>query len=132
MSERRIYKYQGTLIGDDRVDGLIAQEGNKVSTDEFEKLVKVTPTDINIDSQNNLILEHDGKEISKQKKLVNLPIKHLDFNINSYTLDTIYTFDSAEGLELKSYIDLTTVSKGSCILVININDQELFLFQSET
>ncbi len=66
MSERRIYKYQGILIGDDRVDGLLAQVDNKVSTDEFEKLVKVTPTDIAIKDNNKIILKHDSEEISGQ------------------------------------------------------------------
>jgi len=34
----------------------------------YEKLVEVMPTDINVDSDSKLILEHDGVEITGQKK----------------------------------------------------------------
>lgn len=42
--------------------------GDGVSNKKFEDLVKVTPTDINVDSNGFLILDHDGKEITGQKK----------------------------------------------------------------
>lgn len=38
-----------------------------------ENLTKVMPTDINVDSNHNLILEHDGTEITGQKKKVVIP-----------------------------------------------------------
>ena len=40
------------------------------NTQNIENLSAVTPTDINVDSEYNLILEHDGTEITGQKKLV--------------------------------------------------------------
>ena len=38
-----------------------------------ENLTKVMPTDINVDSEHKLILEHDGTEITGQKKQVVVP-----------------------------------------------------------
>ena len=43
------------------------------NTQNIENLSAVTPTDINVDSNYNLILEHDGTEITGQKKLIKLP-----------------------------------------------------------
>lgn len=40
------------------------------NTQSIENLSAVMPTDINVDSNYNLILEHDGTEITGQKKLV--------------------------------------------------------------
>ena len=40
------------------------------NTQNIENLSAVTPTDINVDSNYNLILEHDGTEITGQKKLI--------------------------------------------------------------
>lgn len=36
--------------------------------EQFEALVKVTPTDINVDEEGYLYLEHDGAKLSGQKK----------------------------------------------------------------
>lgn len=43
------------------------------NTQDIENLSAVMPTDINVDSNYNLILEHDGTEITGQKKLIKLP-----------------------------------------------------------
>lgn len=43
---------------------------NYVTNEKFENLVKVTPTDININSNNELYLEHDGEEITGQTKKI--------------------------------------------------------------
>lgn len=42
------------------------------NTQNIENLSAVMPTDINVDSNYNLILEHDGNEITGQKKLLKL------------------------------------------------------------
>lgn len=42
--------------------------GDGVSEKQFENLVKVVPTDIAIDANGFPVLEHDGKEITGQKK----------------------------------------------------------------
>lgn len=51
----------------------------------IENLSAVIPTDINVDSNYNLILEHDGTEITGQKKKLKYTIKYKknsrDFNI---------------------------------------------------
>lgn len=46
-----------------------------------ENLTKVMPTDINVDSNGNLILEHDGVEITGQKKLIT-PLIRKNYNVN--------------------------------------------------
>ena len=43
------------------------------NTQNIENLSAVTPTDINVDSNYNFILENDGTEITGQKKLIKLP-----------------------------------------------------------
>lgn len=48
----------------------VVKRNSNGNIDEVEQLTKVMPTDINIDSNNYLILEHDGTEITKQKKQV--------------------------------------------------------------
>lgn len=45
---------------------------NYVTNEKFENLVKVTPTDININSDNEIYLEHDGVEITGQTKKVKI------------------------------------------------------------
>ena len=40
------------------------------NTQNIENLSAVTPTDINVDTDFNLVLEHDGKVITGQKKLL--------------------------------------------------------------
>lgn len=43
------------------------------NTQSIENLSAVMPTDINVDSNYNLIIEHDGTEITGQNKLIKLP-----------------------------------------------------------
>ena len=52
-----------------------------------ENLTKVMPTDINVDSNGNLILEHDGVEITGQKKLIT-PLIRKNYNVNVGEWDT--------------------------------------------
>lgn len=52
-----------------------------------ENLAKVMPTDINVDSNHNLILEHDGVEITGQKKQVVVP--PWDFTGSIFNLGSI-------------------------------------------
>lgn len=54
----------------------------------MDEIVKVTPTDINIDSNGNLILEHDGIEITGQKKQVAV-----------YTKEQVNTLLNSAGLK---------------------------------
>lgn len=105
MSEqRRIYKYQGTLIGDDRVDDLIAQVDNKVSTDEFEKLVKVTPTDIAVKDNNKIILKHDSEEISGQTN----PVEFKTINNQSLLGAGNINIDAGSAVILEAGMTVTT------------------------
>lgn len=100
----------------------------------FEELVKVTPTDINVDANGNLILEHDGVEISNQKKLAkfktlfgNMTL-YGDGNIDLYrhfiTLnDTIYLeYLSSNNLTADSLQDLTTLTKAKNGTKIKISE----------
>lgn len=57
-----------------------------------ENLAKVMPTDINVDSNHNLILEHDGVEITGQKKQVVVP--PVTYSVSPVAYDTIFSFDS--------------------------------------
>ena len=104
MSDRRIYKYQGTLIGDDRVDDLIAQVDNKVSTDEFEKLVKVTPTDIAVKDNNKIILKHDSEEISGQTN----PVEFKTINEQSLLGKGNINIDAGSTVILEAGMEVTT------------------------
>lgn len=54
---------------------------------------KVIPTDINVDSNGNLILEHDGQEITGQKKQVLIPKWALNKNKFFTSGNTIYISD---------------------------------------
>lgn len=71
------------------------------NTQNIENLSAVTPTDINVDSDFNLVLEHDGKVITGQKKLLKLfkYAKNGDFvyDKNIY----IYNSSSAKFKEFK-------------------------------
>lgn len=81
FEDYRIYKYKGVLIGDNRYNDVVKQmhdveeaiaNGAEVnladmaSLEQFEALVKVTPTDIGLDSDNKLQLLHDGEVITGQ------------------------------------------------------------------
>lgn len=52
------------------------------NTQNIENLSTVTPTDINVDSEYNLILEHDGTEITSQKKLVKNRLVQIDKDLH--------------------------------------------------
>lgn len=57
-----INRVNATVAG---LEGAIDKTNNTI-----EEMNKVMPTDINVDSNNKLILEHDGVEITGQKKLL--------------------------------------------------------------
>lgn len=76
MSENlRITKLHGIQIADTRVDDLIKNMNNGggnnpgVTSEKFEELVAVTPTDIAFDENGKLILKHDSNVITKQTPL---------------------------------------------------------------
>ena len=80
----------------EQVDATKTQvETNKANiatnTQNIENLSAVTPTDINVDSKYNLILEHDGKEITGQKKKTNLVFSYekLYGELNKYSIVSI-------------------------------------------
>lgn len=99
---------------------------------EFEK---VMPTDINIDSTGNLILEHDGIEITGQKKQVevytkeqiealltriefslfrhDLLIEHTRTSYDEYAFKIYITYYSKNPLIVDSVQDLTRVTKAT-------------------
>ena len=108
---------------------------NPTSTNmTFEELVKVTPTDINVDSTGALILEHDGVEISNQKKALKFKTLFGDMtlygegNIDLYrhfiTLnDTTYLeYLSSNNLTADSLQDLTTLTKAKNGTKIRISE----------
>lgn len=59
--------------------------------DGDENLAKVMPTDINVDSEHNLILEHDGTELAGQKKQVVVP--PVTYTVSPVAYDKIFSFD---------------------------------------
>ena len=61
------------------------------NTQNIENLSAVMPTDINVDSNYNLILEHDGTEITGQKKKTNLVFSYetLYGELNKYSIVSI-------------------------------------------
>lgn len=69
MSERRIYKYNGTLIGDNRVDELLKNSDEYITPTKFEELVAQTPTDVKFNTEGNMVLMHDTNVITKQTPL---------------------------------------------------------------
>lgn len=71
------------------MDGLETAIDNTNAT--IENMNKVIPTDINSDNNGYLILEHDGVEITGQKKVVNilkntdLYVHYLEFSVDEST-----------------------------------------------
>ena len=65
------------------------------NTQNIENLSAVTPTDINVDSDFNLVLEHDGKVITGQKKLVK-SFKYAENGDFVYDKN-IYIYNSSSG-----------------------------------
>lgn len=65
----------GLVSADTTNKANIAKNTQDIATNaqNIENLSAVIPTDINVDSNYNLILEHDGTEITGQKKLVKSP-----------------------------------------------------------
>ena len=82
-NKRNIATLQGDVAGlkqDNQttkttIAGLVSD--NTQNKQNIENLSAVIPTDINVDSDYNLVLEHDGTEITGQKKNVKA---HWDFN----------------------------------------------------
>lgn len=80
------------------------------NTQNIENLSAVTPTDINIDSEYNLILEHDGTEITGQKKLFKATFIS-DINNNSF-----YSVFSKNGNKYTKNIEVTLQNAGQSYL----------------
>lgn len=59
------------------------------ASEALDNLNKVMPTDINLDANNHLILEHDGTEITGQKKQVVIPRYEKDTNDYYYAVETV-------------------------------------------
>ena len=78
------------------------------NTQNIENLSAVTPTDINVDSNYNLILEHDGKEITGQKKKTNLVFSYekLYGEINKYSIVSILLDRSDNSTYIKGNLKL--------------------------
>ena len=76
------------------------------NTQNIENLSAVMPTDINVDSDYNLILEHDGKEITGQKKLFKTTFIS-DINSNSF-----YSVFSKNGNKYTKNIEVTLQNAG--------------------
>ena len=101
-------------------------------------VIKNMPTDINVDNEARLILEHDGKEITGQKKLVEfktifgnqslLGEGNIDLYRHFLTLTTVnatyyLNYWSSNNLKCNSLQDLTTITKaveGTKIAISNI------------
>lgn len=77
------------------------------NTQNIDNLSAVMPTDINVDSEYNYILEHDGEVITGQKKNVKA---HWDFD-NSYSTIFEYQIDSI----IVSRID-NKIQKGNIVM----------------
>lgn len=64
--------------------------------DSIGQIDKILPTDINVDSEHKLILEHDGTEITGQKKQVVVPPFEFNKTASNFRLvdsdNTYYTF----------------------------------------
>lgn len=71
-------------------DELVAIKQNIMRIENnITEIEKVMPTDINIDTSGHLILEHDGKEITGQKKQVVMPIYEKDKQNYYYAVETV-------------------------------------------
>lgn len=119
------FNVENKLLKRTDINKIMPRATDVVANFTFDELVKVTPTDINIDANGNLILEHDVVEISNKKKLAKFKTffgdmtLYGDGNIDLYrhfiTLnDTIYLeYLSSNNLTADSLQDLTTVTKAS-------------------
>ena len=85
-------KEQITLMNTniDNIENALASHTTEIDNniDTINALNKVMPTDINTDSNGTLILEHDGVEITGQKKQVVIPIYEKDEQNYFYAVDT--------------------------------------------
>ena len=72
------------------------------NTQDIENLSAVMPTDINVDSDYNYILEHDGTEITGQKKL----IKTNWTNYNYGNFDYVYSITKSKDLIEKGAVSI--------------------------
>lgn len=94
-----VTKEQVGLGNVDNTSDLDKPISNATST-ALEDLNKVMPTDINVDSNHKLILEHDGTEITGQKKQVLIPPFIKDGLDYALPYDTITAFALKAGLRL--------------------------------
>ena len=108
-----VTKEQVGLGNVDNTSDLDKPISNATST-ALENLTKVMPTDINVDSDGNLILEHDGTEITGQKKQVVLPPFSKESS-STFTLDDILKLNM---LKISNFI--------------NFNDNVILMLQYST
>ena len=108
---------------------------------------KVMPTDINVDSNGNLILEHDGQEITGQKKQVAIYTKEqvdalisggggkqlfrhmISIYADEDTLGFIFEYITDNNLKVDSIQDLNTIThagQGTIILCSAVNAGQHF------
>lgn len=89
------------------------------NTQNIENLSAVMPTDINVDENGYAILEHDGTEITGQKKKVKFAQTDKNASFNEVTIPTATALKTKDGTSLGSNvqrIDITTILSQADIL----------------
>lgn len=119
----------------------VVKRNSNGNIDEIEQLTKVMPTDINVDSNNYLILEHDGTEITAQKKLVKMPVANPTTTGAEETLkaikvgDTSYVLPNANG-DIAVEIDAIETAKNGTLTAeqlatLQANETNYIMFNHE-
>lgn len=89
------------------------------NTQNIENLSAVMPTDINVDANGYAILEHDGTEITGQKKKVKFAQTDKKASFSEVTIPTATALKTKDGSSLGSNvqrIDITTILSQADIL----------------
>ena len=113
------------LLALDNVDD--AAIGDVPSQSDFEELVKVTPTDINVDANGYAILEHDGTEITGQAKKVKFAQTDKSASFSEVTIPSASDLKTKDGTGFG--LNILTLNLNECMSENDFNELVQYINQ---
>ena len=119
--------FEGVITGLNDKEKEILKEDGIASSEEVEKIVKEMPTDINVDKDGYAILEHDGKEITGQKKNVKFAQTDKSASFSEVTIPSASDLKTKDGTgfgeDILDWSDKTIDDENGLILTTEMSEE---------
>lgn len=121
---------QGTIVGLTKEEKQALIKDGIASSEDVDNLVKEMPTDINVDANGFAILEHDGTEITGQKKKVKFAQIDKSASFNQVTIPTASSLKTVDGTGLG--LNILSLNLKDCMNESDYNELVGYILQQAT